>query len=281
MKISTTTQAAARKAKREQMTLYDEAVWFRSLGFTSLDLDLMSPIKCIRKPGWESFADEAMKADISFTTAHLPFDYPPQYDIKNRERFMLRTYHALDVCKRLGVKWAVIHPHTKATEDYDEENEFKNTVEFLEPFMEYAAKTGVGLAVENMLGPKDTEPGHRFCSTADEVIRVADHFSSGICWDTGHANISGIDQPKAIMMIGKRLKTLHINDNFGTDDLHIAPYTGLISWSGFLKALKDNNYSGDLNFEVNIKNMPFPLLETYLKHLSETGRFMITEGDLQ
>ena len=40
--------------------------------------------------------------------------------------------------------------------------------------------------------------------------------------DTGHANISGIDQVEFIRKAGTQIKALHIADNEGTSDQHDA-----------------------------------------------------------
>ena len=53
-----------------------------------------------------------------------------------------------------------------------------------------------------------------------------------------------------IPILGKRIKALHIHDNDGRDDLHLAPMTGTINWAVLCECLKQIGYNGDLSFET-------------------------------
>ena len=70
-------------------------------------------------------------------------------------------------------------------------------------------------------------------------------------------------------------------DNNGTADWHTAPYTcvapaGLqTDWEGFLLALREIGYRGDLNFETFrvLRHLPKPLHEKMLSYIAEVGRY--------
>ena len=75
--------------------------------------------------------------------------------------------------------------------------------------------------------------------------------------------------------LGDRVKALHIHDNDGFDDLHIAPYLGLNDWEKFLKGLISINYTGNLNFETGGSLNPLPpaLIPSMMRHIAEIGKY--------
>ena len=112
--------------------------------------------------------------------------------------------------------------------------------------------------------------------SVDVLIRLVDELGQGICWDTGHGNISMQPQAKALRKIGRRLRLVHINDNFGEDDVHLAPFLGKINWQEVMKALGEIRYEGSLNLEVSCKNMPETMRKAYANCLAASGRRLIT-----
>jgi sugar phosphate isomerase/epimerase len=75
--------------------------------------------------------------------------------------------------------------------------------------------------------------------------------------------------------LGDRVKTLHIHDNDGFDDLHLAPYLGLNDWDKFLKGIIAINYTGDLNFEIpgSINQVPPALVPSMMRFIADTGKY--------
>jgi len=69
------------------------------------------------------------------------------------------------------------------------------------------------------------------------------HLATAACWDTGHANVRHMDQGKAIRELGGNLAAIHIQDNFGIHDDHIAPYQGTTYFLPILQALRNINFS--------------------------------------
>ena len=95
--------------------------------------------------------------------------------------------------------------------------------------------TGYGIFIENMLNA---------AQMPEELCDVADTLGIGICWDFGHANISGVKQSKGLAYVGKRLKVLHVNDNFAGDDIHILPFTGNVDWRDAMHGLALSEFDG-------------------------------------
>lgn len=55
--------------------------------------------------------------------------------------------------------------------------------------------------------------------------------------------------------VGSRIKALHISDNGGVNEAHCMPGKGIIDWRQVIKAIKDINYTGTLNFETHVKTV--------------------------
>jgi sugar phosphate isomerase/epimerase len=107
-----------------------------------------------------------------------------------------------------------------------------------------AVDKGITLAVEN-------------CSNREDLAFLIDVVDSlklpnvGFNIDTGHAQIHGITAPAAIRMMGHRLVTTHLQDNFGERDDHLPPGKGTIDWPEVWKALCDVKYGGMLMVEIS------------------------------
>ena len=105
----------------------------------------------------------------------------------------------------------------------------------------------------------------------------------GFCFDTGHANLVGIDFYDFITTLDYRLKVLHIHDNDGVSDLHQIPYTFTktrenlpsTDWNGFIEGLKAIHYQGVLNFEASpvVSAFPEEMKEEVLQFIAEIGAY--------
>ena len=93
---------------------------------------------------------------------------------------------------------------------------------------------------------------------ANKLIELVNHPRFGICWDTGHANING-HQYDHIKALGNNLRALHINDNRGVDDEHMAPFFGTVNMDEIINALLDIDYKGYFTFECGYSLRPTDL----------------------
>lgn len=190
-----------------------------------------------------------------------------------------------------GVKWTVLHPITDKTEiQTDECNErMEENIRILTPFVEYAKSLGVGIAVENTpkriywYGEEIKESGFY---TADELITLCDELNKkfgnvGICWDTGHANLSADNQYDELIKIGKRLKVMHIADNYNQQDDHMPPFYGTTDFKRIVSALKKIGYDGTFNFETHKFTMGLPdaLIDDAVSFLYKIGEYICREYD--
>lgn len=178
----------------------------------------------------------------------------------------------------MGVKWLVIHPGNVKDETwYSYRGSLKANLEAFKKYGELAAKHNVGIAIENMI---ENSANRRYCSSVEELIELHDELNDplfGICWDTGHAHIAKVDQASSLRRIGSRLKALHIDDNRGERDDHVAPYFGTIAWEPILEALAEIDFDGCFTFEIhNFTNgLPDGLHDQCLRFTYELGNHMV------
>ena len=259
------------------------------MGWKEIDFDL--PVPFIMQENLAAAAEEVMTQaqaqGLKIRFAHLPFSFPKKDDAEGWERFRTASLKAMEVAKQFGVDAAAIHPYSYMNPDwknYNRRTECKNAREFLAPYCDYAHKVGLNLAIENMRGAGQFAPQyiHRFGMEVEDIVDLADDMDEGICWDTGHGNISMQAQYDSLVYIGKRLREVHLDDNCGQDDNHIAPYTGLVDWSGVAQGLREIGYKGSLNFEISCARAPEPLRPFYGKYIFESAKYiqgMVGDGE--
>ena len=207
----------------------------------------------------EKLKDErkaANDAGITVNQVHSVWpvdDKTPLARIKSMEL----SKRAVLACEALGAKYLVCHPPMpdgyNITET-DPEFTYKINKNFFTELSIFAAEHSVSVCIENMPFKKNA------LSYIPEILRLVsdvnlDNF--GVCLDTGHANILGIQPADAALELGDKLFCLHIHDNTGWADQHRFPYCGTIGWERFKDALKAIGFAGCLSLETNFqKNIP-------------------------
>ncbi|MBN1262397.1 MAG: sugar phosphate isomerase/epimerase, partial [Anaerolineae bacterium] len=112
----------------------------------------------------------------------------------------------------------------------------------------FAAHYGMRIAIE----PADRYETDLMNTTGD-ALRMIDDLgfeNLGVLFDTGHALVVGESTPKAIRTLGDRLFHVHVDDNQGQRDQHLAPGEGLVDFDAFLDALDGIGYEGFLCAEL-------------------------------
>ncbi len=222
----------------------------------------------------DAFRRRLTARGLSLPTCHLPFYMPAPDDADAMRRFAGEQSAALRTAARLGVQVAVIHPivrhgsrcrpggsacGTDSSTDSAESAWLRENVAYLTPLRELAARSGVTLAVENMAArPAPDAPGETVYGTrAGQLAALADALDCGICWDFGHANITGADSPAAsLATVGRRLALVHIHDNDGKTDSHSLPGEGSVDWNSAAAGLRAVGYTGCMDMELKTSDMP-------------------------
>lgn len=250
------------RGSKEKIPIHESVRRIANAGFDAVDLNLvMICNKTLRLHGddWKYEAEQIALAiqetGIEVAQCHLPFRgkrincHTPEDLAYYYEMF----YRAIDVASFLNVPWGVIHPDTLKGSGLSDEECCKLNHENNDKYIEYALNRGLNIAYENMTLGKCAG----YCTYVDQLIHLIDSYKDdriGACLDTGHANMVYKDQYEPIIKLGHRLHCTHINDNLGTDDLHLAPFSGTVKWESVIRALREINYPGVLNLEIGLNN---------------------------
>lgn len=238
----------------------------------------------------------AERAGVRIHQMHMPYPiYVPQASTKvNRYLAQEVAPKSLRVAQFFDCKYIVVHGFKLRKYLGSEQAEWEQTEAFLTELAPLAKECGVTMCIENLY---DGLAGHMVegpcCDAqlaAERIDRMNERFGAevlGFCFDSGHANLVGLDFESFLRTLGPRLKVLHLHDNDGITDLHQIPYTFAKSrenetstdWGGFLRGLRAIHYEGTLNFETAPVLTAFPdaLQASALHVLADIGRYWAAE----
>ena len=99
---------------------------------------------------------------------------------------------------------------------------------------------------------KEAEDNHLYGSCALNVSALAEKLGAGICWDVGHANVSGYKQSQQMEILKGKLDILHVHDNAGKgrQDAHLLPFDGTVDWHDVAYGMRCCDFKGILDVEV-------------------------------
>ena len=263
---------------------------FKEAGFEAIDMGFGG----VGRPGYELTGDdwerkvdelgnEAARLGLTFSQIHMPSlkgEKDPRFKVPGfEEEFYLAMERALIAAGRLGAPWAVAHALNPKDAGNDPDKAKKLNHEYYDKYVELGIKNGVGFAFENMIQGKDGGPKLRYTAHYSELIDYVDSFNDPmvqICWDFGHANITGFDQCVGLRKVGKRLKCVHIDDNFGNLDHHLIPFSGKVDWHKIMPVLAEIGYEGECNLEVqnHFNRMPRELHKLMGRHAFEACDYL-------
>lgn len=219
--------------------------------------------------------EAARAVGIRIHQMHMPYPiYVPNGKNEiNEYLWRVVAPKSLHICKFFGCKYIVVHGFKLTRYLGSEELEWKKTEEFIRFLAPMAKEMGITICIENLYNSLGNHIVEGPCCNVQKVIERIDQINAeygaevlGFCFDTGHANLVGLDFYDFITRLEKRLKVLHIHDNDGVGDLHQIPYTfsktrenkSSTDWSGFVKGLHDIEFQGVLNFEASPVVSAFP-----------------------
>ncbi|MCI8799427.1 MAG: sugar phosphate isomerase/epimerase [Lachnospiraceae bacterium] len=232
----------------------------------------------------------AKAAGMEIGQMHMPYpNYVPK-GARELNEYLKNVVapKSMQVCAFLGCPYIVIHGFKLAELLGSEEAEWAATESFLDFLAPMAKEMGITMCVENLycgIGNHIVEgPCCDAGKAAERIDRMNERYHAevlGFCFDTGHANLVGIDFENFMATLGYRLKVLHIHDNDGIADLHQIPYTftrtrennSSTDWDGFVRGLSRAGYRGTLSFETAPVLTAFPerLKEDVLRLIAGIG----------
>lgn len=272
---------------------------YKNTGFRYLDYSFYtvhtgnSPFLADSDKEWKQQVEDAGKAaeecGFKFVQSHAP-GYNPMGKADDHSACLRAMSRSVEACGMLGIPTSVVHTSFSQAHLYPmaKETYFKYNREFLRGMLETAEKYGVTVCIENssVRNMRD-QYFPRTPEEMNEFVEYMDHPLLKCCWDTGHAVMEGkTDQYEDFKKLGANLKAVHIHDNNGLSDQHIAPYCGFLQMDSVIQGLIDINYSGYFTYEadgfMNKKNgtgplnlLPLELRQEALALLYKTAKFML------
>lgn len=165
----------------------------------------------------------------------------------------------IEITSKMGAKYIVIHPIFDGSNDGNAAvREWENNIKMYTALIDTLKKWDVVCCLENMWMLKNGKILSAACADPreaaayiDELNNIAGEERFGYCFDTGHATICGLNVPRAMHILGKRIKALHLHDVQINDDSHTCPYLGIADWDSIMRTLVEIGYEGTLNFEAS------------------------------
>jgi protein FrlC len=191
----------------------------------------------------------------------LPFDADT-----NKQRCVDHLKLCIDVAKALGMQSVLLAtPYSPWIRDKNghramaKAEAFEMMAQYAEELTRYAEKSHMNLLLEAM--------PHIGIATAVEtledtieMLRRVNSPNLQVILDTGHHHVTatrtGLDPNESLVehvnKLGDKLTHVHIDDNLGNTDSHLAPGDGNIDFNPLLEALEKTKYSGYLSLELDI-----------------------------
>lgn len=231
---------------------------YEGTGFRNLDYSFYSVARNPDHPllgdSWKDQILEAKAAaeelGFSFVQAHSP-------DCAIRgEKAVLglkATIRSIEACGLLGIKNMVIHSGFFSEIKYPDDQlaYFEANEPFMRALIPAMEENNVSILFENttIKHCKDNLYFPIYGKDLCDFVRFMDHPLFGAAWDIGHAHMDGIDHYTEIMTMGKTLKAIHVHDNDGTKDRHLAPFLGTADYDSLMRGLIESGYEGYFTFE--------------------------------
>ena len=251
MRLATTTGDFSRYAQTQQQCME----YISRAGFKYVDYNFGKDYNQrdgVYSADWREYLEDVKRAadrlGLKFVQSHTPMgkplaggDYHAQFVEDNRR--------CIEACAILGIPYTVIHSgyemHISKEECFDRNRDFFNEL------LPLAESLGVTILVENF--NKMCVDGMYWIDNAPDLLTMIEHVnrpSFQAVWDAGHANMQEMPQDEALRLLGSHVKALHVQDNMGDTDAHMAPVFGTLSLDSLIHGLMDIGYSGYFTFEA-------------------------------
>lgn len=229
----------------------DEIKKAGDLGFDFFELSMDPP-----EGHWMKVRDMENRIISAMETAglgvvcHLPsFVYTPDLSPVIRRASLDEMLHSLDAAAGIGAHKAVLHPgYITGMGIFVMETAAAYARESLVTIVEKADSLNIVLCFENMF------PGYHVFYDPDQFDPLFQEFAHmKMTLDTGHANIGDPDQTRLAAFVHRfahRIGHVHVSDNFGKADEHLAVGKGNIDFKAFAAILKQAGYDGTITLEV-------------------------------
>lgn len=200
-------------------------------GVTAIEIGLEFPQYFDHCNGFElqKLMSKLSSSGIRVHSIHAPFG--PPYDLSSpddqiHERGVEALIESIEIANMLGAGTVVVHASHAV--DNSRSRRIERARGVLREVSVVSKESGVMMALENL------PPGY-LGHTPEELqvlLEGTDEESVRICFDSGHANLSGHFDEFARALLPYAITT-HLHDNDGSGDQHRFPGEGTIDWRNF------------------------------------------------
>ncbi|MEN6372685.1 MAG: sugar phosphate isomerase/epimerase family protein [Armatimonadota bacterium] len=229
--------------------LFDTISSYEGQGVSSIEvgmgsscfLDEVGPIEM------DQLLCKLQNARLRVNSVHAPFggnvDFS-SFDDNVHEHGVASLIEAIEFTHVLGASYTIVHPGNGTVLD-DRARRLDRSTGVIRELAVIAKESGVVLAVENM------PPGYLCCSEEELVrlVEAANSDSVGVCFDTGHANLSPSFKEQTKKLLPYTV-TMHLHDNDGLTDQHKFPGFGTIDWPVFAELRARFNTHATMTLET-------------------------------
>jgi len=233
----------------------DEIETFARLGFDYLELAMDPPMAHHSTLSYSRTAiTRAMKGNGLGLVCHLPTFLSTADLTESLRRASLTEMHrSLEVAAELGAKKVVLHPSMAGGMGAYVLDTVKGyAFEFLSGIVDAARPLDVTICLENMF------VRNRLGVEPEDFEEIFKAFPSlKLTLDTGHANIHdrrGRRLKELVNRFGPRIGHLHVSDNQGKRDDHLAVGQGTIKFVDLVMRLRGVGYDDTVTLEVFDEN---------------------------
>jgi len=187
----------------------------------------------------EEQANIYRKSGLDIENAHLQFSTVNHlwFDTQDGQAVFENYLSDIDGLAEHGVSTAVLHLSSGA----DAPPVSDIGMHRIRKLTERAEKHDMRIALENV---RDT---HILSHVLDSVESPA----LGLCYDSGHDYVWSKAPHELLGKYRNRLFAVHLHDNMGVNDDHLAPGEGKVDWGAVLAGVGDSVYSGSYTLEVD------------------------------
>ncbi len=167
---------------------------------------------------------------------HAPFSdiNLAAFDERTRKYSIGVIMEIMELANDLGIDIVTVHPGKLGPiQWYGKDRVPRLTRESLETLSKGCAEFSTTLALENMPPMKYT-----ICHKASELREMVDGLDIGMCFDVGHANLSG--QISEFLQVKPGFSNIHLSDNVGDGDKHMSLGAGDIDFKMVMDGLADH-----------------------------------------
>lgn len=214
----------------------------------------------------------ALKAEKSLVySLHTPcYEANPASSSQRMRNIVLEGYlDTVVLANQLGADMVVVHTGHKSDGTKSKEEAMANALVVLTETVQFVRKyPGITLVMENT-----GFYSQNFLNSADDFLYLINVINSSqlkASIDIGHAVLQDLEPAALIRACREHLVHLHLQDNNGVFDDHLALGWGKINYSSIAQALREINFSGRAIIEI-FSETPRSALKESVHFLRELG----------